>query len=872
MAKDENDVDTSQLSKFLSDFEKAQKRRKSIFQSTDKTLRRADRSLASAEAGVIIGASRLDALSELSQRQVDRAIQKMSPVESTVQQALALAYNVGTEGFQEVMEDYFRQLSDLYWQSTQLSVGLGDEGKELLTHKYLPTLAEITKSIARDPIFTTERTKRLFQAPLLEYANKIQSELESRLSLMSRLATSAKSLLKSDVVVGAIDTAATKNPFIAMAKSLIKGGTPSNQYASRLSVQQQSLKFRQTLGRRALEQQERLSKLQESTPDKGNAGVRAESLSSFNTDTDSTINTASTSSVGGGSIEKILLQHTTLLEKIYGVLSGSLKFQKDQLDAQREAAEEGRLERHDTATKFVSGSGSGISTKDSSGTGRGFLNNIMKLAGLTPEALEAAGLALAAAGGAALTALVPPSVRPSAARLTLGAAKRLVPKWISSPVSSGWNRASTTVENLAARGINWFRGSAPTTLGDIAPSASRVASDFGKKVSDYSKDKVLLGSEGLIEKYGAKTVAQMESGIKNAAASAAEGTAKKGIEEAVVETAAKQGGTSLVKNALGRGWLNVLFAGVNYQERLSAGQSKTQAAAGAAAGAVGGIIGSLLALPAFAVITGSTLGIGTIPAIATDAAVSSGTSWLFTEIADALTGAGKSVNEASSTSSSTDDDNITFSQLSKEQQQMVLVTQAQAEHGKTIKHNNPGNIMYSSFAKQFGATPSDETTKDGTIAQFPSMEMGWKAQRELWNRAPVTEDFPNPNKIAYKDLPIKTAVSVWARNAPPTYAASLIQAAKNVGPINTAAPAASPAPVAETTTTAAPTTPEQQGRQAALRNMENPSYRNASSTAQSIYNFITKSQDIVSQNMSGGANGNIPPPVDLEPTIRRILT
>ena len=106
--------------------------------------------------------------------------------------------------------------------------------------------------------------------------------------------------------------------------------------------------------------------------------------------------------------------------------------------------------------------------------------------------------------------------------------------------------------------------------------------------------------------------------------------------------------------------------------------------------------------------------------------------------------------------------NITFAQLSKERKEAVLNAQAEFEHGKgkPIRNNNPGNIMYGDFAKSFGGEPSDTKTKHGTIAAFPTMEAGRAAQEALWNRVPITD--ANPEKLAYKDMPLDKAISIWA--------------------------------------------------------------------------------------------------------------
>ena len=54
--KGKNPIATGELSKMVAELEKASRGRKSVFGNTDQTLRRQDRSLAGAEAGVLLGA------------------------------------------------------------------------------------------------------------------------------------------------------------------------------------------------------------------------------------------------------------------------------------------------------------------------------------------------------------------------------------------------------------------------------------------------------------------------------------------------------------------------------------------------------------------------------------------------------------------------------------------------------------------------------------------------------------------------------------------------------------------------------------------------------------------------------------------------
>lgn len=94
------------------------------------------------------------------------------------------------------------------------------------------------------------------------------------------------------------------------------------------------------------------------------------------------------------------------------------------------------------------------------------------------------------------------------------------------------------------------------------------------------------------------------------------------------------------------------------------------------------------------------------------------------------------------------DKKVTFNSLSREQQNKLMVEQAERE-GSTKKgtvgfrHNNPGNIIAKSrtevFPEQakFGGVPGETITHEGvtrTFVRFPNWQAGWEAQRDLWSR------------------------------------------------------------------------------------------------------------------------------------------
>lgn len=103
---------------------------------------------------------------------------------------------------------------------------------------------------------------------------------------------------------------------------------------------------------------------------------------------------------------------------------------------------------------------------------------------------------------------------------------------------------------------------------------------------------------------------------------------------------------------------------------------------------------------------------------------------------------------------------LTFNQLTKEQQDVFLRKQAEREgffRKGTLPHdlNNPGAIVFSKRAEQFGAVPNYKRgtlkAKDGSLipfAQYPTPEAGFAAQRDLWSRK-------------YGNVPLDTALRQW---------------------------------------------------------------------------------------------------------------
>ena len=89
----------------------------------------------------------------------------------------------------------------------------------------------------------------------------------------------------------------------------------------------------------------------------------------------------------------------------------------------------------------------------------------------------------------------------------------------------------------------------------------------------------------------------------------------------------------------------------------------------------------------------------------------------------------------------------TFGNLSEEQKVSFLSQQAKNENVRPAL-NNPSGMMYGKFAESYGARPG---SNNGTItlAQFPTLEAGQKAQRALWESQ------------GFRDLRLEEAIRKW---------------------------------------------------------------------------------------------------------------
>ena len=115
---------------------------------------------------------------------------------------------------------------------------------------------------------------------------------------------------------------------------------------------------------------------------------------------------------------------------------------------------------------------------------------------------------------------------------------------------------------------------------------------------------------------------------------------------------------------------------------------------------------------------------------------------------------------------------ITFNQLSREQQDALMAEQRKQEGffpgSLSYDLNNPGNILYTEKAKRFGGV-QDTTGRGvgkvkGLFAKFPTLADGVEAQRDLWSRK-------------FGNVPIQQAINSWAPDAGSNYSNKIISAA-----------------------------------------------------------------------------------------------
>ena len=100
------------------------------------------------------------------------------------------------------------------------------------------------------------------------------------------------------------------------------------------------------------------------------------------------------------------------------------------------------------------------------------------------------------------------------------------------------------------------------------------------------------------------------------------------------------------------------------------------------------------------------------------------------------------------------DKDTKVSDLSSTQLDALLDAQVEAEGFRpgsvSYRHNNPGNLKYAAWQKEYGGEPGEPAKDGGQFTKFPTLEQGKAAQKALWL------------KPSYQKLTIDQALNVWS--------------------------------------------------------------------------------------------------------------
>lgn len=141
---------------------------------------------------------------------------------------------------------------------------------------------------------------------------------------------------------------------------------------------------------------------------------------------------------------------------------------------------------------------------------------------------------------------------------------------------------------------------------------------------------------------------------------------------------------------------------------------------------------------------------------------------------------------------------LKFSDLTEEEKQQILAGQAKAEGwyagSMSFRNNNPGNLKFADWMKEFGGVRGETASDGGSFARFPSKQAGSMAQRRQWERP------------LYAGLTIAQGLKKWHTSNDPTVIANYAKTVTSgtniaVGDINSPTAIASGAAIAGATPT-----------------------------------------------------------------------
>lgn len=382
-----------------------------------------DKLLSSLKAEQIIGKARLDALGELSQKQINRKLNLVVKEETELEKSLSLAYQNKDQLVRTTVESYTQKLTELYWNSTKLSVATLTDNNSPLKKEYPQILKILRNAIENEPIFNeSDENKTNFQKPLLVYADKIKEQLEKRTSLGSRLKKTALSIGKTPLAEAMLSGVAAKSPLFALGMWALKKPTKTSDYKTQQNAQQEEYNIKLEQAKRQKQISARKTEQSNIEPTIASADTNAEEIlgaatsqnivSSDNITLEGTpsasraerrraaksvwaasdgmkksVSIGEPTQFGNITIEKILQNHTELLNKIYTVNNKQLEFNIKNVSSQTAATEEKTLESgyissDTTATKE-------IDTANKKGSFGGLLKNIKEISVSGSELMSA---------------------------------------------------------------------------------------------------------------------------------------------------------------------------------------------------------------------------------------------------------------------------------------------------------------------------------------------------------------------------------------------------------------------------------------------------------------------------------------------------
>lgn len=603
-----------------------------------------------------------DALAQLTQKQAEKFLAAIKKESGAVNSVLTEAFQSANTELQDAIRYYQYEIHQIYQLSIKESTELGSINTDKVNTEYLPLLDDIKTAINNNNIFENYLPVK---DALLSLATKVELELKKRSEFKNRLKDSAKGLFGSDVVMGVLAGAATKSPMLALML-----------YAYKKNKQKNNTADRETLATKKAEIAGRYQSKTKNTNTANNNTNTSTTVTAPNTATldassspgtfkdivdpsggmaippDAVIpsSTGDTEQLNNSGIVKILLQHTQLLEKIYGVNADTLAFQKTVHQEQLTAAEEAEDESGPSAGTSGLGGLEKVKDKKDEKKDGGLLSSLLEFY-VGSKFLKAGGDVIAKAAPR-LTAAVTAAAAIVAVPMLLDEVVKAVspdsrkhfnlPSSEGSPDSDAGNtfREGLTTGVVAGQQVTQALKNQANT-----PTATPTGQSSGQSVRNAYADARRKGYPGSREDFRSlNSVKPTASNARNFS----------NTTKSLARTGLKMKGANIIASIAG--------TGLDFVDRKGAGQTNTQAGVGAVATTGGGILGGILAGAA----TGAAIaGVPSAGFLAIPGAVIGGIigglggSYIGGAAADYLTGVGEK-DESSPDSNSPDTNNLTL--------------------------------------------------------------------------------------------------------------------------------------------------------------------------------------------------------------------